>query len=1212
MDLVIIGNSSFVIESANMPALTLLGEIVGRECYSVLRGRDSPCEDCLFSAMHASEKNYSIKYDLRLSDGSSISFSEITIASEPQRWIAIGKMESARKTSFASFSDILASFDLMEDGICILDSSGKVTHWNSAIGRIYGIPEAEAIGNSMAMLLPEEQRSKLFMELSDELKKGRAERVFLSKKKDGSEFWAWLKIARISDCNGTLRGYLALVRDVSDVQRNRMQLQDEIIRLEKQLESGMLETTRRLDQLRILQELGKRMVSSKSEEEIASNAAHALVDTLGYSAVGIVFYPESSDRRTLRLLGSHARIAPGKYGKRINEQPILNAIRNRAPVIEKYPRETLSIGVLARSELIVPLISQEKVFGVMVIADPNEDRFTKDDISIASTIADIISISMTNTTMTRQLQDRTQALSLLDEVTLQAISTMDVGGILSETAQRINRILETQSCLIGMVSSDGGVDWMAIEGAEEFADELRKRRYHDDSMKRIIESGTVFFTNEYTHQQAPLISDSMSLLISSFLVSPIRLKGETIGVIALINKHSPSGFTEQDAALVRNFSDHLAVLIHNAEIMASLNYSLRTMKSLLRTTFDLQVAAGVSDIYQKVSDMLLEVVPYDAARFYGIREEGLKAVLSRNLGEKVELSSVEDRVLDLVARSLTELRGCRETHSIRKSGSDTKQRISILTIPLIGREDAIGAFVIARTAEKGFSDQDIEVATLFANHAAIALENAQLLAKEKEMLSESLERIKHLESILELSASVISVGRGGAASRILSGASSILGFSKCLMLSREEYGDYMTCSGSIGFDDSESQQICKRQFQVGDLIHVFESLGKRVGDRIYHISGIPTADPMKDEACVQLALNAFRDLLISSSAEKFVYRMDDPSGNPMGLMIFTEGPEGMAASKRLIGLLEIYGNLASIAMSNERLLNGEIRARSEIEALNDLMTHDINNFTQGVLGYLEMISMDSRAGKSTKDYSAKAIEQVENTKHLIENVRKLAEIRASGKEGIQSHDLAAVIEASLQNIKSNYPHKVVCFNSTLTHGRIFIPGDKHVKDLFSNIISNAIKFTPSSDVIIDLDISERSDSGKEYWQIEIADHGRGIPDDKKEKVLERFSSARKEGARPYGFGIGLTIVKNLVNKYSGRIWIENRVPSDYRQGAKFVLLLPKAEPALGRTESPQKKSIKKKSVTRKMKKRTSPTPKPSFQRVLRQPPQGQDGDEKAY
>ena len=1211
-DLVIIGNSSFLIESVNAPALGLLGEIVGRECYSVLRRRDSPCEDCPFSAKHASDHNYSLIYSLKLPGGSNICFTEVVISSDPHRWVAIGRLGPSKRNGPISFPELSSSFDAMGDGVCLLDPSGKITDSNAALGRIYGLSEGEIIGADLTSLLPEEQRSKLFVELSNELKSGRTERVMLARRKDGSKFWAWLRVAQIRGQDGTLQGYLGTVRDISNFQMSRIQLEDEVVRLEKQLESRMIETTRRMDQLRILQELGKRMVLSKNEEEIASSAAHAIVDTLNYSAAGIVFLSGSPDKRTFQLLGSHARIAPGKYGKRINEQPILKAMKSKAPVIERYPREVLSIGSLARSELVVPLLNQDRIFGAIVIADPKEDSFNQDDVSIASTVADLVSISMTNTVTNRQLQDRTQALNLLDEVTLQAISTMDVGGILSETAQRINKILETQSCLIGMVSSDGGVDWMAIEGAEEFADELRRRRYHDDYMKRIIEGGSVFYTNDYSLRPSPLIQDSLSLLVNSFLVSPIRLMGVTIGVIVLINKQSPSGFTDQDASLVQNFSDHLAVLIHNAETMASLNYSLRTMKSLLRTTFDLQVAAGVSDIYQKVSDMLLEVVPYDAARFYSIREEGLKAVLSRNLGEKIELSLVEDRVLDLVAKALTELRGFRETHSVRKPENEQEQRISILTIPLIGREDAIGAIVIARSAEKGFSDQDIEVATLFANHAAIALENARLLTKEKEMLNESLARVRHLESILDLSTSVISMGRGGATvSRILSGASSILGFSKCLILSRTERGDDLVCSGSIGFGEPESRRICEPSFSTKDMTRLLENLGTRLGDRVYHISGTPTAEPMKDESSVQFAYKAFCDLMISSSVEKFFYRMDDAGGNMIGVMIFTEGPEGIASSKGMVGLLEIYGNLASIAMSNERLLSGEIRARSEIEALNDLMTHDINNFTQGVLGYLEILSMAGGSDEKVKDYSAKAIEQVENTKHLIENVRKLAEIRATSNEGVASHDIAAVIDASLQNIKSEYPNKIVKFNSEVTYGKIFIPGDKHVKDLFSNLFSNAIKFTPSSDVIIDLKVSRHSEFGKDYWRIEIIDHGRGIPDEKKQKVLERFSSTGKDEARPYGFGIGLTIVKNLVIKYGGRIWIENRVPSDYRQGTKFVLLLPRCEPPLEQEKTPQKEPVKKKVKTRKMKEKPIPLKEPSFQRVLRQPRQGQSGDGKA-
>ena len=76
--------------------------------------------------------------------------------------------------------------------------------------------------------------------------------------------------------------------------------------------------------------------------------------------------------------------------------------------------------------------------------------------------------------------------------------------------------------------------------------------------------------------------------------------------------------------------------------------------------------------------------------------------------------------------------------------------------------------------------------------------------------------------------------------------------------------------------------------------------------------------------------------------------------------------------------------------------------------------------------------------------------------------------------------------------------------------------------------------------------------------VRIADHGRGIPDSKKDQIFSRFAK------RPYGItgtGLGLSIVSLLVERYNGLISVEDRIPGDFSQGACFQVSFPKARNA---------------------------------------------------
>jgi len=1200
-EIVVIGDSSYKIEFMNAQAHKAFGKVEGERCHKIFRGSETPCKDCLLFKSKIPREGDSATFRTRGLQDQAIEVIHQRLASDPNRWVLIGKSVDLFPLSDVNYREIANALDVMGDGVTIVDPNGKIVYANKAHEKMHGYSLKELVGADLSIFYPPDLKEETANRILGETKKGGWGGIVLNARKDGSKFWASLKTAPLHDGSGTVVGYLGIVRDVSEMENSRQALREEVIDLEKHLETEMVELSKRFDQLKILQELGKSMVVCASEEEIASSSTAVLVDAMGYSAAGLVTVSESKDGRTFQLLGSKTKTATGKYGRKINEGPIDRAIKERSAVIEKYPENRLSVGLMARSELVIPLLQQDKVLGALVIADKEESRFTSEDVSIADTAADLVAISLANCHGSRQMQDRENALNLLDEMTLQMISRMDLAGILSKTASRINDILNTQSCLIGMVAADEGVDWIATHGAEEFGEELKERRFFNDLLGKVVKSGDVFYTNDYLSRPSASIRDGLNLLVNSILASPIRLRNETIGVIMLINRISSGGFTDENAALVQNFSDHLAVLIHNAENMASLDHSLMTRNSLLRTTFDLQAATGVPEIHKKVADMLLEVVPYDAARFYGITEAGVVAVLSRNLGQGFDLTSMENDFQEIAKKVLTEKKGWSGVLIGKAAEEKTKSRISLIAIPMIGREDEVGAIVIARTAEKAFTDQDREIATLFANHAAITLENALLLTREKEMLDESIQRVRQLESILDLTTSVMSVeSQEEAVKKVLSAMTSVLGFNKGLILNMSESNGELECSHSTGFLPREMARLGRVKLPMSDLVSVMDGPGKLVGERTILLNErISPGHPMDGEK-LSATRRVMSNLYLEHPGDKFIITIEDNKGELIGVIMLAEATdEALGKSKGMIDLLEIYGNLASIAINNARLFEMEIAARGEVETLNDLMTHDINNFIQGVLGYLDMIGNDESASEMNRKYAQRAIEQIEGTKRLIENVRKLAWIKTGFPEKMSPYDLGKVIGESLTYVLGTYPKKNVNFSSTIDTDQFFVMGDEMIPELFINLISNSVKFTPSQEVPIELGIKTQVEVGKEFWRIEVVDHGRGIPEDKKQFVFERFG---KQDYTPYGFGLGLSICRNLARKYGGRIWVEDRVPEDYRKGSKFVILLPKLMP-----EAPEEKSLagkdpSRKSVVRKMKEKSSRGT--SFSRVLKQPRPG--------
>ena len=75
----------------------------------------------------------------------------------------------------------------------------------------------------------------------------------------------------------------------------------------------------------------------------------------------------------------------------------------------------------------------------------------------------------------------------------------------------------------------------------------------------------------------------------------------------------------------------------------------------------------------------------------------------------------------------------------------------------------------------------------------------------------------------------------------------------------------------------------------------------------------------------------------------------------------------------------------------------------------------------------------------------------------------------------------------------------------------------------------------------------------DYLKLEFTDNARGILDIEKSEILKK---GFKKDRRSQGLGIGLSLVKKIVDGYNGRIWVENRVPEDHSKGSNFILLIP--------------------------------------------------------
>jgi PAS domain S-box-containing protein len=229
------------------------------------------------------------------------------------------------------------------------------------------------------------------------------------------------------------------------------------------------------------------------------------------------------------------------------------------------------------------------------------------------------------------------------------------------------------------------------------------------------------------------------------------------------------------------------------------------------------------------------------------------------------------------------------------------------------------------------------------------------------------------------------------------------------------------------------------------------------------------------------------------------------------------------------------------------------KEREEITLYLDIITHDLNNHHSVAIGYLnilkDLLPVMPEETESKLNY---AIGSITNASSLLNSISVLMRQRLSFNYDLQSIDVVFAINRVKKTIFQLYPNRKIKIRVIFDPNKtINVLADSLFDDLIFNLLTNAVKNDDHDLVNIDISIEQQDNS--ETSILTITDQGKGIVYQRRKGIFDRrFSTFRNKGK---GSGLGLYIVKTLVDRYKGRIWIKDRLPGDYRHGTSFVIEL---------------------------------------------------------
>ena len=860
-----------------------------------------------------------------------------------------------------------------------------------------------------------------------------------------------------------------------------------------------------------------------------------------------------------------------------------------------------------RASIAVPMLRDGKPVGAISVAKAEAVPFSERQMQLLTTFADQAVIAIENVRLFKREQQRTRELSeSLEQQTatsevLKVISSSpgELEPVFSAMLENASRICEAKLANL-FLYADNTFRLAAhrnapVAYAEQWAknpvltlsENSRNPLARLAASKRIVDIPDLMAEPGYLARDPRFVALVEAAGARTHLLVPMLKEGGLVGAIA-IYRQEVRPFTAKQIELVQNFAAQAVIAIENTRLLSELRDSLQqqtatadVLKVISRSTFNLSAVLNTL-----VESAVRLCDGYDSVI---LLRDGESLVFGAHHGpipmdfDKWPLTrkwTAGRAVIDAKPVHIRDLTAAGEEFPDGHAMAVRLGHRTILSVPLLRENEAIGSLTVRRSEVRPFTDKQIELVGTFADQAVIAIENARLLSELRESLQQQTATADVLKVISRSTFDLQTVLQTlvESAARLCDADKTVITRQKNGVFYRAEaYGfsrEFMDYVRNIPIQP-ESGSGFGRALLEGHAVHIPDV----------------AADPEYTSLEMQ-RLGDYRTVLAVPMLRE---------GIPTGVLSLTRS-EMRPFTEKQIELASTFADQAAIAIENVRLFESvEARTRELAKSLEDLRTtqdrlvqtqklaslgqltagiaHEIKNplnFVNNFSGVsVELIDelREALAGANLDKKLRAEISEIADT--LQNNLDKVVQhgkradaivknMLLHSREGSGEHrpvDINTLVEEGLNLAYHGARAEKQAFNITLersldpTAGEVDIfPQD--ITRVLLNLISNgfyaAIKRKQADSDGYEPMLAVATKNLGDRVEIRIRDNGTGIPPEVKEKMFNPFFTTKPAGE---GTGLGLSISYDIVVKqHSGSI----EVDTNLGEFTEIRIILPRA------------------------------------------------------